>query len=566
MHSLISAVRLTRRIPAIHKSLLIHRPSARFMGNVSPAQSLAAAETSSKNRRVFVLNLPYTATMDKVKEFMETRAGPVTHAEILTTPEGESKGCAVVEFEGQEMAEKAIASISMQVFDGRSVFVRPVGHDLVVGERDRKMNETEWQDQSDMGFGTQPYQLYIGNVPPSFSWQDLKDVFKPFGPVNHCNVSSKRVASATEPIWGTLQLQSAAHAQRAMNHFADAARKSSIGALVVLPWEDRPRDVDVSLLNDAARRSLRPNKGDGSAPAPAWGGPVTSQAGQVGQPRQPYGFAQPGQATFSAPGRFPPGQVQQLPQQPQQEQQHSPGQAQPLPNTWSNYPYPYPYAYPPPPSSLGQGWPSPAGTPPPGTPPQNAYPAPPQGWPSHPPQGYPPYQVPYPYNYTYPPSPVTTPSPDSSSSATPSPDSAIPPPVEQEKNIWKAPTGPRAAPELFRHRTALHTGAKTQIVVKFFPNETDEEDLVDLFTSTGAQVVGVEILRTERIRNMGIVQFSTPDEAQAAVQTFHGYNYGGRGLALRMVNEPFNFSAKAWAPDREKLVEEEREKSWKDME
>lgn len=68
-------------------------------------------------------------------------------------------------------------------------------------------------------------------------------------------------------------------------------------------------------------------------------------------------------------------------------------------------------------------------------------------------------------------------------------------------------------------------------MIRNLPWSTSNEDLVELFETTG-RVVEAEILfePSGRSRGMGVVQFTSVDEADVAIQKFEGYTYGGRPL------------------------------------
>lgn len=51
-------------------------------------------------------------------------AGNVVFADVLTTPNGRSKGCGIVEYATREEAERAIEELNNVELDGRPVFVR----------------------------------------------------------------------------------------------------------------------------------------------------------------------------------------------------------------------------------------------------------------------------------------------------------------------------------------------------------------------------------------------------------------------------------------------------------
>ncbi|CDZ97834.1 rna-binding domain-containing protein [Phaffia rhodozyma] len=74
-----------------------------------------------------------------------------------------------------------------------------------------------------------------------------------------------------------------------------------------------------------------------------------------------------------------------------------------------------------------------------------------------------------------------------------------------------------------------------QILVNNLPWSTSNEDLVELFETTG-EVVAAEILldyNTGRSRGQGICEFVAIDQATTAIAKFTGYVYGGRPLEVK---------------------------------
>jgi len=69
-------------------------------------------------RKVFVGNLNHRASEEQLSKFFEL-AGTIRRVQIARTPDGESRGCAVIEFDTEENAE-----IAIDVFDGRQLLGR----------------------------------------------------------------------------------------------------------------------------------------------------------------------------------------------------------------------------------------------------------------------------------------------------------------------------------------------------------------------------------------------------------------------------------------------------------
>ncbi|EJU02474.1 RNA-binding domain-containing protein [Dacryopinax primogenitus] len=84
-----------------------------------------------------------------------------------------------------------------------------------------------------------------------------------------------------------------------------------------------------------------------------------------------------------------------------------------------------------------------------------------------------------------------------------------------------------------------------QIMVRNLPWSTANEDLVELFETTG-QVELAEILyEGTRSKGAGVVQFADTQEAETAIAKFSQYMYGGRPLDVRFNDRWHNFSATA---------------------
>ncbi|KAK9464668.1 RNA-binding domain-containing protein [Lipomyces arxii] len=192
---------------------------------------------SGQERRVYVGNLPYTMKRQGLTEFMQS-AGRVVSATVLELPNGTSKGCGIVEFDTKQDAQHAIETLSGQDIDGRVIYVREdrealphsrggprgnyggrVGRD---GGSDRYRGRGDYNRGYDRGgfdhsrssrggyssFNNGPAQygefagpaegggsgsrsgnqLFVGNLPFSVGWQDLKDFFRQAGNVVRADV------------------------------------------------------------------------------------------------------------------------------------------------------------------------------------------------------------------------------------------------------------------------------------------------------------------------------------------------------------------------------------------
>ncbi|KAF5095420.1 hypothetical protein D0Z03_001836 [Geotrichum reessii] len=114
------------------------------------------------------------------------QAGNVLFADVLTLPNGKSKGCGIVEYSTREEAQKAINKLTNLDFDGREIFVREdrendSGHRSKPppppsSSRDRPPPPSDGS------------QLFIANLPYSAGWQDLKDLFREAGDIVRADV------------------------------------------------------------------------------------------------------------------------------------------------------------------------------------------------------------------------------------------------------------------------------------------------------------------------------------------------------------------------------------------
>ncbi|KAI8584468.1 hypothetical protein K450DRAFT_216559 [Umbelopsis ramanniana AG] len=173
-------------------------PPRRRRGSRSTSRS---PRIPQRECRVYVGNLPYEARRRDLWDLM-SEAGEVVEANIMLTGSGKSKGCGVVEYRFPEDAQRAIRTLHNAVFMGRPVLVR----------EDR---EEPGKDPRQAGDGC---QLFVGNLPYSASWQDMKDLFRKAGRVTHTDVfqdpSTRRSRGQGVVIYGD-----ARDAQKAIEKF-----------------------------------------------------------------------------------------------------------------------------------------------------------------------------------------------------------------------------------------------------------------------------------------------------------------------------------------------------------
>lgn len=75
------------------------------------------------NKKLYVGNLPYSATGDQLREYF-SKAGSVVDAVVITEKgTGRSKGFGFVEFDSEEDAKKAVDLFNGKDYEGRNLVV-----------------------------------------------------------------------------------------------------------------------------------------------------------------------------------------------------------------------------------------------------------------------------------------------------------------------------------------------------------------------------------------------------------------------------------------------------------
>lgn len=129
----------------------------------------------AKSRRVYVGNLSWDVAWQDLKDHMR-EAGEVVHAEIIREHNGRSKGCGIVEFASEEDAQNAINTLTDTELKGRMIFVR----------EDRESSSQAGPGVAG-GRGVNT-SVYVWNLKPDVSWQDLKDHMRRAGNVDSATI------------------------------------------------------------------------------------------------------------------------------------------------------------------------------------------------------------------------------------------------------------------------------------------------------------------------------------------------------------------------------------------
>jgi len=153
------------------------------------------------------------------------------------------QGCAIVTYSTAEEAQNAIETLTDTELDGRKIFVRadrePLGATKKPASlrRERAPREraprqpTESAPAADSTPGT---QLYVGNLPWSAQWSDLKDLFADHGCV-YADVVVGRDGRSRG--YGIVRFDTAEQAQAAIAEF----NEYDFNGRPIVVREDRPR-------------------------------------------------------------------------------------------------------------------------------------------------------------------------------------------------------------------------------------------------------------------------------------------------------------------------------------
>jgi RNA recognition motif-containing protein len=173
---------------------------------------------------LFVRNLPFKIQSQELRELFQ-ECGNVVRADVAATNAGRSRGVGTVVFATPQDAQAAVARFDKHEWEGRKIQVREGGQDeLTVAPATGR-------------------QLFVGNLPSTVGWKELKDLFNGVGSVVRADVSQDREKRSKGH--GTVVMASAEAAEAAIQNLngstqfgqAIEVRKSDMGATV-------PTDVE----------------------------------------------------------------------------------------------------------------------------------------------------------------------------------------------------------------------------------------------------------------------------------------------------------------------------------
>jgi len=169
-------------------------------------------EDDTQGRRVYIGNLSWSVSWQDLKDHMR-EAGEVTRADIMTGPDGRSKGCGIVEYISEEDAKKAVSTLNDTELNGRQIFVRE--------DREERGSRTGNHFSSDET--AQSRRVYVGNLSWDVAWQDLKDHMREAGEVSHAEVITE--ANGRSKGCGIVEYATPEEAKEAISNLTDTELK-----------------------------------------------------------------------------------------------------------------------------------------------------------------------------------------------------------------------------------------------------------------------------------------------------------------------------------------------------
>ncbi|KAI9004164.1 hypothetical protein BC832DRAFT_558799 [Gaertneriomyces semiglobifer] len=142
-------------------------------------------------RQLFVGNLPYVVGWQDLKDLFR-QAGTVVRADVVASPAGRSRGFGTVLFQTAEEAQAAISMFNDYEWNGRKIEVREDrGPSAAVAQPPIAIgNAPVLNGNTNANPTVNVRALYVGNIPYSAGWQDLKDLFRQAGNVVRADVPS----------------------------------------------------------------------------------------------------------------------------------------------------------------------------------------------------------------------------------------------------------------------------------------------------------------------------------------------------------------------------------------
>lgn len=203
-----------------------HQPYQERQNNQGGGQS----NDADRNSRVYVGNLSWGVSWQDLKDHMKSTGLDVARANIMTTPDGRSRGCGIVEFVTPEGAQQAVLTLNDTELNGRQIFVREDREDknsggtFAANNRGGGVGGSQGQGHRfTAGAQSQSRRVYVGNLSWDVRWQDLKDHMRQAGEVLHAEVICE--SNGRSKGCGIVEFATPAEAQEATSTLTDTELK-----------------------------------------------------------------------------------------------------------------------------------------------------------------------------------------------------------------------------------------------------------------------------------------------------------------------------------------------------
>ena len=156
--------------------------------------------SSKGGKAVYVGNLAWSVTWQQLKDHIRSLGFNDVRVEVMTNADSSrSKGWGLLTFENSRQATLAIRKVHDTELHDRLIFAR--------------------EDKEEGTSGVDNRSIYVGNLPWEVRWQDLKDKFSSFGPIEYADVATKGgVPGGRSYGWGTVRYKSEASARKAIKN------------------------------------------------------------------------------------------------------------------------------------------------------------------------------------------------------------------------------------------------------------------------------------------------------------------------------------------------------------
>ncbi|CCG81816.1 RNA-binding protein [Taphrina deformans PYCC 5710] len=309
----------------------------------------SSTQPPSQPVNVLIMNLPFRARWQDLKDLCR-QACAVERADVALEVDGRSRGFGEVTCPTRADAERLYTMLNGYEWQNRRL-------NIIVMEDQGRGGNLPSVPPSAGGFGPLPDSrnpgamihpqlqtddklLFVGNLPFSMQWQDLKDLLRPAGRVQRTDISM--ASDGRSRGWGTALFSSAEEAQKAVDLFNETevegrrikVRLDRLGGRGV-PANRQTSSARTGFgadMNSAMQQQQQhPGPYPLQQPFPAHGARIMDTGESFGAQTQARPFERP-QAYHQGPLHDSPqrhGPGQQYQQQQQQQQQADQGQYQP---------------------------------------------------------------------------------------------------------------------------------------------------------------------------------------------------------------------------------------------